>query len=46
MPIVPPVNPFHYLMESSGGSTISGLWSGTYQSSSRDTAGTELSPVE
>ncbi|XP_008663672.1 G-type lectin S-receptor-like serine/threonine-protein kinase SD2-5 [Zea mays] len=45
MPIVPPVNPFHYLMESGGGSTSSGLWSGTYQSSSRDTAGAELSPV-
>ncbi|TKW23979.1 hypothetical protein SEVIR_3G022800v4 [Setaria viridis] len=39
MAIVPPVNPFHYLMDSSGGgSTSSGLWSGTYQSS-RDTAG-------
>ncbi|XP_066344702.1 G-type lectin S-receptor-like serine/threonine-protein kinase SD2-5 isoform X1 [Miscanthus floridulus] len=36
MAIVPPVNPFHYIMESSGGSTSSGLWSGTYQSS-RDT---------
>jgi len=38
MAIVPPVNPFHYVMGSSGGcgSTSSGLWSGTYQSS-RDT---------
>ncbi|WVZ87483.1 hypothetical protein U9M48_034114 [Paspalum notatum var. saurae] len=33
MPIVPPVNPFHYIMDSSGGSTSSALWSGTYQSS-------------
>ena len=39
MAIVPPVNPFHYVMESSGGSTSSGLWSGTYQSS-RDTSHT------
>ncbi|RLM66217.1 hypothetical protein C2845_PM16G22460 [Panicum miliaceum] len=39
MAIVPPVNPFHYVMDSSSsGSTSSGLWSGTYQSS-RDTAG-------
>ncbi|CAN6229862.1 unnamed protein product [Urochloa humidicola] len=39
MAIVPPVNPFHYVMDSSsGGSTSSGLWTGTYQSS-RDTAG-------
>ncbi|CAL5070488.1 unnamed protein product [Urochloa decumbens] len=38
MAIVPPVNPFHYVMDSSGGSTSSGLWSGTYQSS-RDTTG-------
>ncbi|PVH35957.1 hypothetical protein PAHAL_7G320400 [Panicum hallii] len=39
MAIVPPVNPFRYVMDSSSsGSTSSGLWSGTYQSS-RDTAG-------
>ncbi|CAN6277192.1 unnamed protein product [Urochloa humidicola] len=47
MAIVPPVNPFHYVMDSSGGgSTSSGLWSGTYQSS-RDTAGrdSEISSV-
>ena len=36
--IVPPVNPFHYIMESSSGSTSLGLWSGTYQTS-RDTTG-------
>ncbi|XP_062226976.1 G-type lectin S-receptor-like serine/threonine-protein kinase SD2-5 [Phragmites australis] len=38
MAIVPPVNPFHYVMHSGGGSTSSGMWSGTYLSS-RDTAG-------
>jgi serine/threonine protein kinase len=38
MPIVPPVNPFHYVMDSSNGSTSSGLWSDTYQSS-RETIG-------
>jgi len=39
MAIVPPANPFHYVMDSSSGSTSSGLWSsGTYQSS-RDTTG-------
>jgi serine/threonine protein kinase len=39
MAIVPPVNPFHYVMDSSSsGSTSSALWSGTYQSS-RDTVG-------
>jgi hypothetical protein len=38
MPIVPPVNPFHYVMDSSSGSTSSGLWSDTYQSS-RETIG-------
>ncbi|NP_001140706.1 putative protein kinase superfamily protein isoform X1 [Zea mays] len=40
MAIVPPVNPFHYVMESSSASTSSGLWSGTYQSS-RDTTARE-----
>ncbi|CAO2036822.1 unnamed protein product [Urochloa humidicola] len=47
MAIVPPVNPFHYVMDSSsGGLTSSGLWTGTYQSS-RDTAGrdSEMSSV-
>ncbi|KAJ1273246.1 hypothetical protein BS78_06G264800 [Paspalum vaginatum] len=37
MPIVPPVNPFHYVMDGGGGgSTSSALWSSVYQSS-RDT---------
>ncbi|KAG2569391.1 hypothetical protein PVAP13_7NG389200 [Panicum virgatum] len=38
MAIVPPANPFHYVMDSSSGSLSSGMWSGTYQSS-RDTTG-------
>ncbi|RLM73390.1 putative protein kinase superfamily protein [Panicum miliaceum] len=43
MAIVPPVNPFHYVMDSSSGSMSSGLWSGSYQSS-RDTAGRDSEP--
>ncbi|KAL6651543.1 hypothetical protein ACP70R_010468 [Stipagrostis hirtigluma subsp. patula] len=42
MAIVPPVNPFHYVMDiSAGGSTTSGLWSGTgtYMSSKDGTVG-------
>ncbi|KAL6844106.1 hypothetical protein ACP4OV_025779 [Aristida adscensionis] len=43
MPIVPPVNPFHYVMDSGGGSSSgSALWSGTYASSG-DTAGRDSS---
>nr|CAB3486016.1 unnamed protein product [Digitaria exilis] len=40
MAIVPPVNPFHYVMDSSSsGSSSSALWSGSYQSSRDTTAG-------
>nr|CAB3488518.1 unnamed protein product [Digitaria exilis] len=40
MAIVPPVNPFHYVMDSSGScSSSSALWSGSYQSSRDTTAG-------
>jgi len=46
MAIVPPANPFHYVMDSNIGSTNSGFWSDTYQSS-RETIGrdSELSVI-